>query len=176
MSSDSAISAPGLVTPTTSSSSLNLAIPPSPVSASLTTPTQASSSGNANNASSSSAFELPSKSSKNRHPGQTTGPHDGTDGARTYAVTSVAWAPSCGRSYHLIATGSRDGRVRVWKVRPGEESDRGAFGMDVDGFGGEDEGDEAKWSAILVAEFDQHKLVSQDRALMFCMLTPLSCA
>ncbi|KIP09749.1 hypothetical protein PHLGIDRAFT_102282, partial [Phlebiopsis gigantea 11061_1 CR5-6] len=35
-----------------------------------------------------------------------------------YSVISVAWAPSCGRSYHLIATGSRDGHVRIWRVKP----------------------------------------------------------
>ena len=28
----------------------------------------------------------------------------------------VAWAPLVGRAYHLLATGSRDGRVRVFKV------------------------------------------------------------
>ena len=62
-----------------------------------------------------------------------------------YAITSVAWAPSCGRSYHLIATGSRDGHVRIWKVKPAEE--------DTD-----DEGD-GKWSASIVADFDNHKYV-----------------
>ncbi|KAH9040554.1 WD40 repeat-like protein [Lactarius hengduanensis] len=39
-------------------------------------------------------------------------------GIAPYAVTSVAWATSCGRSYHLVATGSRDGHVRIWKLRP----------------------------------------------------------
>ncbi|CAD6588344.1 MAG: hypothetical protein TREMPRED_005033 [Tremellales sp. Tagirdzhanova-0007] len=33
-------------------------------------------------------------------------------------LTSLAWAPSCGRSYHLIATGARDGTVRIWRVEP----------------------------------------------------------
>lgn len=56
-----------------------------------------------------------------------------------YAITSVSWAPSCGRSYHLIATGSRDGHVRIWKVKPGE-----------------DEGD-GNWTASVVADFDHHK-------------------
>ncbi|KAG6875637.1 hypothetical protein C0993_008222, partial [Termitomyces sp. T159_Od127] len=62
-----------------------------------------------------------------------------------FAVTSVSWAPSCGRSYHLIATGSRDGRVRIWRVKPGEDLD------------GEDEEEEGKWTANVVADFDQHK-------------------
>ena len=66
-----------------------------------------------------------------------------------YAITSVAWAPSCGRSYHLIATGSRDGHVRIWRVKPGDE-------------GGEpEEGEsEGKWTASVVADFDHHKWVN----------------
>ena len=61
-----------------------------------------------------------------------------------YAVTSVSWAPSCGRSYHLIATGSRDGHVRIWKVKPFEEDD-----VEVEG----------NWAASIVADFDHHKFV-----------------
>ena len=30
----------------------------------------------------------------------------------------VSWAPNLGRSYHLIATASADGRVRIFKVAP----------------------------------------------------------
>ncbi|KAH9985988.1 hypothetical protein BJV74DRAFT_546748 [Russula compacta] len=30
-----------------------------------------------------------------------------------YAITSVSWAPSCGHSYHLVATGGRDGHLCV---------------------------------------------------------------
>ncbi|KAG6907680.1 hypothetical protein DXG01_007783 [Tephrocybe rancida] len=63
----------------------------------------------------------------------------------SFAVTSVAWAPSCGRSYHLIATGGRDGRVRIWRVNPGEDLDR------------DDDDEEGKWTAVAVADFDQHK-------------------
>ncbi|KAG6896297.1 hypothetical protein C0992_009250 [Termitomyces sp. T32_za158] len=62
-----------------------------------------------------------------------------------FAVTTVSWAPSCGRSYHLIATGGRDGRVRIWRVKPGEDLD------------GEDEEEEGNWTASVVADFDQHK-------------------
>ncbi|KAF5380089.1 hypothetical protein D9615_006204 [Tricholomella constricta] len=62
-----------------------------------------------------------------------------------FAITSVAWAPSCGRSYHLIATGGRDGRVRIWRVKPGDDLDR------------EEEEEEGKWTASVVADFDQHK-------------------
>lgn len=68
-----------------------------------------------------------------------------------YAITTVSWAPSCGRSYHLIATGGRDGRVRIWRVKPGEE---------LDGpHEGELEEEEGKWTASVVADFDQHKWV-----------------
>ncbi|RPD56747.1 WD40 repeat-like protein [Lentinus tigrinus ALCF2SS1-7] len=73
---------------------------------------------------------------------------NGDEAAKTYAITSVAWAPSCGRSYHLIATGSRDGHVRIWRVRPPTPSE------DLDGEGEEGEG---KWSASIVGDFDDHK-------------------
>ncbi|KAF8875224.1 WD40-repeat-containing domain protein [Infundibulicybe gibba] len=66
-----------------------------------------------------------------------------------FAITSVAWAPSCGRSYHLIATGGRDGHVRIWKVRPGEYPDDDAQD--------DAEAEEPKWTATIVADFDQHK-------------------
>ncbi|KAJ7074974.1 WD40-repeat-containing domain protein [Mycena belliarum] len=58
------------------------------------------------------------------------------DGA---AVTSVAWAPSCGRSYHLVATAARDGHVRIWRLTPTEDDDDG------------------EWTASIVADFDQHR-------------------
>lgn len=63
-----------------------------------------------------------------------------------FAITSVSWAPSCGRSYHLIATGGRDGRVRIWKVKPPETVP-------------EEEGQDANatWSATVVADFDEHR-------------------
>ncbi|KAH7882399.1 WD40-repeat-containing domain protein [Phlebopus sp. FC_14] len=68
------------------------------------------------------------------------------DAPTPYAITAVAWAPSCGRSYHLIATGGRDGHVRIWRVKPAEDSD------DMDGEGGE-----PKWTGTIVADFDHHK-------------------
>ncbi|KAJ6572140.1 WD40 repeat-like protein [Mycena capillaripes] len=66
-------------------------------------------------------------------------------GPSTSAITSVSWAPSCGRSYHLIATGGRDGHVRIWRVKPGEEADDD---MDVE---------DGQWTASIVADFEQHK-------------------
>jgi nucleoporin SEH1 len=43
--------------------------------------------------------------------------------ASSSPLTSIAWAPACGRSYHLIATGSRDGVVRIWRVEPPSEEE-----------------------------------------------------
>lgn len=43
-------------------------------------------------------------------------------------IRSVAWAPSMGRSYHLIATGCKDGNVRVFKAW---ETDTGNLRIDL---------------------------------------------
>ena len=64
----------------------------------------------------------------------------------------MSWAPSCGRSYHLVATGGRDGHVRIWKIKPGSEDLDNDEGMMGDG-----DSEETKWTAVLVADFDQHK-------------------
>ncbi|KAI6021835.1 WD40-repeat-containing domain protein [Pisolithus microcarpus] len=88
----------------------------------------------------------PSPTGKLLAEGNTAGAAQGESDAPTpYAVTTVAWAPSCGRSYHLIATGSRDGHVRIWKVKPAEEND-----MDDDSGG-------TKWTASIAADFDNHR-------------------
>ncbi|KZT10245.1 WD40 repeat-like protein [Laetiporus sulphureus 93-53] len=65
-----------------------------------------------------------------------------------FAITSVAWAPSCGRSYHLVATGGRDGHVRIWRVKPPTP------GSDTEG---DADAEESRWSASVVADFDDHK-------------------
>jgi len=51
-----------------------------------------------------------------------------------------------------VATGSRDGHVRLWKLRPPERKEK-------DRDGDEEEGEEvmASWSASVVADFDEHK-------------------
>jgi len=72
------------------------------------------------------------------------------EAAAPYAITSVAWAPSCGRSYHLIATGGRDGHVRIWRVKPP------AFDDQIDGEGDADTA-EGQWTASVVGDFDDHK-------------------
>ncbi|KAJ3008254.1 epoxide hydrolase, soluble (sEH) [Thoreauomyces humboldtii] len=42
----------------------------------------------------------------------------------TDAVTDVAWAPAVGRSYQLVATSSRDGRVRIFRLTNADDSAR----------------------------------------------------
>lgn len=75
------------------------------------------------------------------------GPSGDGEAPTPYAITSVAWAPSCGRSYHLLATGGRDGHVRIWRVKPAEDND------DSEGEG------EPRWTGTIVADFDHHKFV-----------------
>lgn len=58
-------------------------------------------------------------------------------------LTCVAWAPSCGRSYHLVATGARDGTVRIWRIEAPNE----------------DEGTET-WTCEISAEFSKGPRVS----------------
>ncbi|KIM24069.1 hypothetical protein M408DRAFT_331986 [Serendipita vermifera MAFF 305830] len=65
-----------------------------------------------------------------------------TDSGVAPAVTTVAWAPTCGRRYHLIATGGRDGKVKIWKVTPPQ-------GADVLGDG--------EWIVNQAGTFDEHQ-------------------
>ncbi|KAF9486184.1 WD40 repeat-like protein [Pholiota conissans] len=78
-------------------------------------------------------------------------PANGSQTPPPAAITSVSWAPSCGRSYHLIATGGRDGHVRIWKVRPGLEDAESAERE------GEYDAEDSHWTAVSVADFDHHK-------------------
>ncbi|KAF8632150.1 hypothetical protein AX17_004892 [Amanita inopinata Kibby_2008] len=83
---------------------------------------------------------------------------DPATGPASFAVTSVAWAPSCGRSYHLIATGGRDGHVRIWRVRPSLDEDSEPPYYDELGKGeGENDDSGNRWSASIVADFDHHR-------------------
>ncbi|KAF9078137.1 WD40-repeat-containing domain protein [Rhodocollybia butyracea] len=67
-------------------------------------------------------------------------------------ITTVSWAPSCGRSYHLIATGGRDGHVRIYKV----------FGPSWDE--GEPEEEKNRYSSTLVADFDDHATIGGQKS------------
>ncbi|KIR96200.1 nucleoporin SEH1 [Cryptococcus deuterogattii 2001/935-1] len=56
----------------------------------------------------------------------------GSSGPTQYApLTCLAWAPNCGRNYHLLATGARDGTIRIWRVEPPGE--RGRVDYDTEG-------------------------------------------
>lgn len=35
-------------------------------------------------------------------------------------ILDIAWAPNMGRSYHMIATASKDKTVRIWRLEPGK--------------------------------------------------------
>lgn len=79
-----------------------------------------------------------------------------------------------GRSYHLIATGSKDSYVRVWKVKPGVNvpglSNQGqpivsgvsataaAASTSASTAGtGASLSDEDRWTQVLAGEFGDHK-------------------
>jgi len=40
----------------------------------------------------------------------------------TGPVHQVAWAPHLGRSYHMLASGSKDGSIRIWKILVNKET------------------------------------------------------
>jgi len=44
--------------------------------------------------------------------------------AHTAAVHDVCWAPTMGRSYHLIATASKDHKVKIWKLIADQEKQK----------------------------------------------------
>ncbi|KAF8638734.1 hypothetical protein AX16_010457 [Volvariella volvacea WC 439] len=72
---------------------------------------------------------------------------DPDSGPVPFSVTTVAWAPSCGRSYHLLAAGGRDGHVRIFKIKPADD-------VELDETG---EAEDHKWTASMVGDFDHHK-------------------
>lgn len=81
------------------------------------------------------------------HKGAFTLPHNTatlSDPGAAPAVTTVAWAPSCGRRYHLIATGGRDGKVKIWKVTPPQGAN--ALG-------------DGEWVVNQAGTFDEHQYV-----------------
>lgn len=56
----------------------------------------------------------------------------------TPPTSSLAWAPASGRSYQLLASGSRDGRARVWKLfTPSLEGDEKKESLGEEGWRGE---------------------------------------
>ncbi|OSX63514.1 hypothetical protein POSPLADRAFT_1055569 [Postia placenta MAD-698-R-SB12] len=101
----------------------------------------------------------PSPSNGATNEGNVRGAQTATDGdsPAPYAITSVAWAPSCGRSYQLVATGGRDGNVRIWRIYPPRPSPllqptvATELQAQLEGAGNDE------WSATIVGEFDDHK-------------------
>lgn len=87
---------------------------------------------------SASDYLLPSASSSSATP---------TAATHTPPVSSLAFAPPSGRSYLLLASGSRDGRARVWRITPPPLELVNAAGGDADSPDGE-------WSARLEVELD----------------------
>ncbi|KDQ08765.1 hypothetical protein BOTBODRAFT_37624 [Botryobasidium botryosum FD-172 SS1] len=67
-----------------------------------------------------------------------------SDDGQPSGIACVAWAPSCARSHHRIAAGTRNGVVRIWKVEPPSKD------TDV-------VSEESNWTATLVGEFNDHR-------------------
>ncbi|RPB23753.1 WD40 repeat-like protein [Terfezia boudieri ATCC MYA-4762] len=96
-------------------------------------------------------------------------------------VRGIAWAPTMGRSYHLIATACKDGHVRIFKLTEAKSHSfssgrsRGALntgggsgrtldepltpgGMDEDEEDNEDfEGSGNEYNVEMIADFDDHR-------------------
>ncbi|ODN85854.1 nucleoporin SEH1 [Cryptococcus wingfieldii CBS 7118] len=65
-------------------------------------------------------------------------------------LTALSWAPNCGKNYHLLATGSRDGSIRIWRLEPPGERAR----VDFTAEGSEAGGDVVReWRGECTAEF-----------------------
>lgn len=76
-------------------------------------------------------------------------------------LTCVAWAPSCGRSYQLVASASRSGKVWIWKLHPPQdtyfdENDDRDDDMEPKQNNSEGLSGEGKWSCEELACFDSH--------------------
>ncbi|BGO98166.1 Nucleoporin SEH1 [Rhodotorula toruloides] len=93
---------------------------------------------------SASDYLLPSGSSASATP---------TAATHTPPVSSLAFAPPSGRSFLLLASGSRDGRARVWRITPPPLELANAGGGDADSADGE-------WSARLEVELDSSATLS----------------
>lgn len=56
--------------------------------------------------------------------------------------------------------------MRIWKIKPGSEDlDNEAMAM-----GGDADFEEAKWTAILVADFDHHRYVKKILSFFFFII------
>ncbi|KAI9098150.1 WD40-repeat-containing domain protein [Phlyctochytrium arcticum] len=83
-------------------------------------------------------------------------------GGHADVVTDVAWAPNMGRSYQLIATASKDGHVRIFKLT--DESSRQGLSGGAGGWqgsasaplGGPMAKSKKKFRVEIVADFQDH--------------------
>ncbi|KAM0792946.1 hypothetical protein ACM66B_002705 [Microbotryomycetes sp. NB124-2] len=89
-------------------------------------------------------FHLPDHAPWNNYLNLTP-PRSGSGYASAAPTSSLAWAPASGRSYQLLASGSRDGRARIWKLYPPVLD--GGEGADVDG----------PWRGEMDAELEETK-------------------
>lgn len=73
-------------------------------------------------------------------------------------IRSVSWAPSIGRWYQLIATGCKDGKVRIYKLteRPASNS-TSSFGEGYRDDISIEKADAAQLQVELISEHDDHK-------------------
>ncbi|KAA1098029.1 hypothetical protein PGT21_026940 [Puccinia graminis f. sp. tritici] len=83
---------------------------------------------------SSTGPDNPTNPNHSHNPRQTTGTTTtGGAGGSSSPISSLAWAPPCGRDYHLIAAGHRDGRARIWKLVPAPPpSSQWSFALDTE--------------------------------------------
>ncbi|BGP29681.1 epoxide hydrolase, soluble (sEH) [Rhodotorula toruloides] len=109
-----------------------------------TNPNSSAFSHTSSSSASASDYLLPSGSSASATP---------TAATHTPPVSSLAFAPPSGRSFLLLASGSRDGRARVWRITPPPLELANAGGGDADSPDGE-------WSARLEVELDSSATLS----------------
>ncbi|KAH3903401.1 Seh1p SCDLUD_001036 [Saccharomycodes ludwigii] len=67
-------------------------------------------------------------------------------------IRSVSWAPSIGRTYQLVATGCKDGNVRIFKI-----TDHNKYIASNYSGNGDNEANNSTIAVELIAEKDDHK-------------------
>ncbi|KAH7583766.1 Nucleoporin SEH1 [Nakaseomyces glabratus] len=80
----------------------------------------------------------------------------------TSLIRSISWAPLIGRPYHLIATGCKDGRVRIFRVNDSPSKSNTPNLSDSDDYNMEDQGIKQRQNNTdleveLLSEHDDHK-------------------
>lgn len=78
-------------------------------------------------------------------------PRNASTFASTPPTSSLAWAPASGRSFQLLASGSRDGQARVWKLHPPSLEGEEAHGVAAAG------GSHDEWTGEMDVELNDGK-------------------